>query len=350
MTRRTTASVLMMFLCAVAPSAWGGVSAKLVIPNSDLKFSHALHVARNGIDCLACHPGVDSSRTSVDKNLPTMDLCSACHDVSDDKNCGQCHRNPDDPQALPNPVRPTLFSHQRHLHRKAACTLCHGDVGLRDSLTEDNMPKMALCFSCHDGTQAPNDCALCHGRQLRLADIHPADWRHQHAEKASTDRAWCAQCHRTNAFCLDCHRGDNLSGNIHDLNFVYTHGLDATSKEADCTRCHDRKEFCNACHDGRSRMPLGHSALAWVTGHGEAARRDVESCASCHDAGDPTCGRAGCHSDFDGIRGTDPAVHVRGGPQLDSEGPWHHDDGYFCYQCHRSTHSRGSGFCGYCHQ
>jgi hypothetical protein len=35
--------------------------------------------------------------------------------------------------------------------------------------------------------------------------------------------------------------------------------------------------------------------------------------------------------------------------RFDSEGPWHEDAGYFCYQCHVSTASPGVGFCGYCH-
>jgi cytochrome c553 len=350
MSRRIVVVVMLILLSSASWRAWGDLSARLVVPGSDIKFSHAFHAGQQEIDCLTCHPSVDTSKTAQDKNLPTMEVCGACHDVEDDKNCGQCHRNPDDPLALPNPVRPIFFNHQRHLSQKTACNLCHGDVGLGETLTEASMPKMALCFTCHDGAKAPGKCEICHGQRIGLADIHPSDWRHQHPEKAASNRAWCTGCHRTEVFCLNCHRGDNLTGSIHDLNFLYTHGLDANDKEADCTRCHDRKEFCNACHESRSRMPLGHSALSWVTNHGEAARRDVESCASCHDASDPTCGRAGCHNDFDGIRGTDPVIHPPGRPQFDSEGPWHHDDGYFCHQCHRNTHSRGSGFCGYCHQ
>jgi nitrate reductase cytochrome c-type subunit len=34
---------------------------------------------------------------------------------------------------------------------------------------------------------------------------------------------------------------------------------------------------------------------------------------------------------------------------FDMHGPWHSDEGYYCYQCHVSTHEGGVGFCGYCH-
>ncbi len=340
---------LAFLACLAAGVALGYPPATLTIPSSTLIFSHAKHVSEGGIECSVCHAAADSSRLSQDKLYPTMDVCGECHDVSNDKECGLCHRNPNEPTASPNPERAVIFSHQAHIKKKTACTRCHDGVGGSTGPDPSHMPTMSLCLDCHDGTTAGNQCALCHGRQLSLADIHPPGWRHAHGDRAALDRDWCAGCHRQERFCLDCHRGDNNLGSIHDLNYAFTHGLDANSKEADCARCHDRKTFCVGCHESENRIPLLHSSAGWLANHGRAARNDVESCASCHEADSPTCARAGCHRDADGIRGTDPPIHPAGLNQFESHGPWHTDDGYFCYQCHTRTGQAGVGFCGYCH-
>ena len=128
-----------------------------------------------------------------------------------------------------------------------------------------------------------------------------------------------------------------------------THGLDANSKALDCQKCHDRADFCNSCHLRELRMPLEHSSLGWIAQHSQAAKNDVENCASCHMTDDLTCARAGCHSDFDGIRGTDPKIHISGAEQFDTEGDWHNDNSFYCYQCHTRSNRIQTGFCSYCH-
>jgi hypothetical protein len=261
-----------------------------------------------------------------------------------------CHKNPEEPQAPPHPERKILFSHKNHLGRGAECAACHGDVAASTEPRPEYMPSMSACFACHDGEKASNACAVCHGDRLTLTDIHPGDWRHQHDSQAALERDWCMQCHKQDMSCLECHRGDNLLGNIHDLNYRYTHGLDAKSKRFDCTSCHDTGSFCNACHERENRIPLLHSTVEWLTDHGRAARRDVEACQSCHESSDPTCARSGCHEDADGVRGTNPRFHAPHMSMFNEHGPWHTDDGYYCFQCHTSTHTPGQGFCGYCHQ
>ncbi|MBI3579527.1 MAG: hypothetical protein HY089_08995 [Ignavibacteriales bacterium] len=108
--------------------------------------------------------------------------------------------------------------------------------------------------------------------------------------------------------------------------------------------------------------PATHQEAGFVTlgvgsgggKHASLARRDIESCASCHDAqgADPTC--TTCHTDPDGIKGNDPKSHARGF-MMDSEGAWHSDPGATCYTCHTDPNARvggikGQGFCGYCHK
>jgi len=321
--------------------------AELTVPSSDIIFAHANHV---DLECTDCHTEIEQSTEASDRNFPTMDVCESCHDIESEDNCGTCHRNPDEPEATPHPDRPIAFNHQDHLARGTQCVACHDGIAESEESSSKFMPSMSDCFACHDGATAPDDCALCHTNRLTLADIHPAGWRHQHGDVATLDRSWCNQCHEKKNTCLDCHRGDNLTGTIHDLNYRYNHGLDAKSKRLDCSRCHEERTFCNACHERENLMPLLHSSVSWLTDHGRAARRDVENCAACHDTGDPTCARAGCHLDADGLRGTDPRFHATGLALFDSHGPWHDDDGAVCFVCHTNTRTPGQGFCGYCHR
>ena len=313
------------------------------LPPSGLSFAHANH---EDVECSDCHAGIKESSTVEDRNFPGMEVCADCHDV--DENCGTCHVNADDPGGASHPVRPLVFSHKNHVGRGASCPDCHGAVATSTQSSPDYMPDMPTCFSCHDGETAGDNCELCHSDKITLSDIHPAEWRHQHGALAAGDRDWCAQCHQDKNACVECHRGDNLEGRIHDLNYVYTHGMDAKSKRIECSRCHDSETFCNGCHQAENRIPLLHSTMGWLTNHGTAARRDVESCAACHEGDDPTCARSGCHRDADGVRGTDPRFHASSMTLFDVHGPWHAGD-YFCFRCHVNTGRPGMGFCGYCH-
>jgi hypothetical protein len=349
MEKRLTILLFLLLVIGLAGLAWAYLSPQLTAPEGDIKFSHALHVGEQEVDCETCHASVDNSAESSDDNLPAMDVCGNCHDVEDATGCGACHKNPDDPGGYGILKRELIFSHKNHISRGAVCGACH--KGVKTSVGADPaiLPLMKDCFVCHNDAQAMADCEKCHGNELTLLDIHPVNWRHEHGARAASDPAWCQGCHSEQSFCLDCHRGDNLRGEIHDLNYIYTHGLDAKGKAADCSQCHDNQTFCVACHESGNRMPQRHSLLTWLDDHGRYAREDVENCASCHDNGDPTCARVGCHNDFDGVKGTDPRIHDPNAAQFDIHGPWHNDQGYYCYQCHVRTGREGEGFCGYCH-
>ena len=107
-------------------------------------------------------------------------------------------------------------------------------------------------------------------------------------------------------------------------------------------------------------VPSSHFAVSFTTMgvgsgggvHADEARRDIESCAVCHDTqgADPSC--IMCHVDPDGVRGTNPRTH---NPDImDLDGDWHSDRGAVCYNCHTDASANpdgqsGVGFCGYCH-
>ncbi len=318
------------------------------VDSDELVFDHALHV---DLECLDCHGGVSSSTAAEDHNIPDMEVCETCHDTDSEDNCGQCHRNPDDPQAVQSPGRKLLFSHQGHFGRQTNCQTCHAEAKHGEQTTfEPDMPNMPRCFACHNDIEVSARCDMCHGSQITIVDIHPENWRSQHAQPALDDPDWCQQCHASQNTCLDCHRGDNLRGQIHELNYEFTHGLDAKSHRLDCASCHNHETFCNDCHEQRNLIPVLHSNLSWLSDHGRAARRDVENCIACHESDDPSCARAGCHLDSDGLRGTNPRFHAPSSSQLSNKGDWHDDDGSVCYTCHTNSRQTGEGFCGYCHR
>ncbi|MFQ6092249.1 MAG: cytochrome c3 family protein [bacterium] len=354
--KRFSKGILVLYLTAVVVLL---VSMVLAIQDrsKDFIFSHELHLVDVGADCTTCHARAEESQKSGDNNLPTKESCLECHDgdiAPDD--CQVCHKDPENPVAFENPLRRIIFSHKNHVARKIECVDCHQGLGETDFASPANLPKMADCQTCHNGTKAEDECTLCHPQPVPKPVSHDLSWIKNHKEYAREDMASCAGCHDRENDCQRCHQGDNLAQITHPLNYLYTHFLDIKGKERECDVCHDQQSFCDDCHQGRGIMPLSHSSLDWANRtlgdggkHTDAAVRDIEYCASCHDTEgtDPSCLR--CHVDFDGRRGNDANPHGPGFGGRMGEGPWHDDDGYLCFDCHTNTHRAGDRFCGYCH-
>jgi len=238
----------------------------------------------------------------------------------------------------------------------ADCMFCHGalvDPALQ--VTGRGEPGHPVCFTCHDGEQATNECRQCHARveDLRPAD-HQIDFLHTHQFQARGVGETCETCHRQSEQCSECHQGDNVLFRTHPRDYVFTHPLDARKNEHDCLSCHDNQTFCSDCHAESGVRPSNHDSPEWVRFaggpnlHGVEARRDISYCAGCHEAegGDPLCSR--CHQDRQLGRGNDRNIHPGNFEDIGVEGPWHDDDGYYCYDCH-SRGSQPESFCGYCH-
>ena len=366
--------------------------------NKDIiKFSHSFHAEVT--DCASCHTNVVESTSLSDKLLPTMDACAECHDVEDMDACGTCHYEEVFEPLLQN-KSDIIFSHKFHAGEKEVeCVECHkgfADVDYGFETTQPN-PSMMQCSTCHNNQAvATSECSACHSVTDNLfpQDHRTATFFDNHKFSAMSANANCAMCH-DNVFCEDCHvattgiDGVNLSDDfytpysthkylngakeqvitrVHDLNFRYMHGIEAKSKSMECQTCHQTETFCAECHSSASEdfaaegiVPTSHLQQGFVmigvgSGggvHSKLARRDIESCASCHDVQgtDPNC--ILCHVDTDGIRGTNPKTHdinFMG----DIEGSWHEDAGAVCYNCHTdaNAHPGGNqniGFCAYCH-
>jgi c(7)-type cytochrome triheme protein len=305
--------------------------------------------------------------------------------------------NPDDIQAAPAVERELVFSHKQHLAMKnVECSTCHKGLDSATFAGAANMPSMETCTTCHNERQATKQCEACHTNLNNLIppDHLEANFKKSHRELTRLGglETNCATCH-TQSFCAECHDGaalmrfgkgawmadptprvfpGNRSGTmtaqmVHDLNYRFTHGIDAKSKSSECYTCHSAQEFCSECHETGDNITSHGSKPAWHLGagfttigvgsgggrHAILARRDIETCVACHDAqgGDPTC--ITCHSDADGIRGTDPRTHPAGFMKTE-HGSWHEQPGATCYNCHTDLNARpdgkkGRNFCGYCH-
>jgi hypothetical protein len=240
------------------------------------------------------------------------DACSGCHDK--------------DPKgAIPARAREfrVRFSHADHLKRVPDCRTCHqqltepGDAHART-------PPMAACTACHKHQADFNEarCMPCHvdlkGYRPETAFRHQGNWIATHGALSRTQAEGCAACH-DQTFCAECHSATTVAARpeiiypervdrtfIHRGDYVSRHMIDANANPASCRTCHG-SGFCDACHSvqgvsksftgGSPRDPHpnpGWSNLGDGGQHKFAARRDIASCAGCHDQGaSATC--VGCH-------------------------------------------------------
>lgn len=135
-----------------------------------------------------------------------------------------------------------------------------------------------------------------------LVRIHPADFGRRHGASASSGELNCLGCHEERT-CSGCHNGDGRR-RFHVFNFASRHAASAAGREQECASCHTTETFCRECHRGQNIASTGARDVAyhdrqpnWLQQHGQAARLEMQSCASCHQQRD--CTR--CHSDI-GLR------------------------------------------------
>lgn len=156
------------------------------------------------------------------------------------------------------------------------------------------------------------ECNECH-KSEGIAPNHDSDFVRSHRIMAGKVGSNCAQCH-DQAWCLDCHQGGGINSDLtlsnfgrdykpksHRSDFVNLHPISARNNPQTCYRCHDQK-YCNACHSRfpkgsmriKSHLPSGAGqSFIWNGEHASEARRNLQSCQSCHPEGD-VC--LSCHS------------------------------------------------------
>lgn len=261
------------------------------------------------MECGECHGGAETSLTGMDNLLPDMDVCSDCHDVEDDAECGTCHVDPDDPEgSIYITSYSQKFAHATHLSADLQCEACHAAVLLPEAAEAATLPSMLNCQECHETQSAPLLCSTCHMPDDVLKPAsHTTSFLHTHGDMAQLDThpalngLQCQSCHEDD-FCQDCHEGDNTDRLTHPLNYEFTHALEARGQEKTCITCHTEQTFCVDCHNDNQVLPQNHRP-GWVNRvdgglHRLEASRDLNNCIACHqDNADQIC--QPCHGSPD---------------------------------------------------
>jgi predicted CXXCH cytochrome family protein len=237
---------------------------------------------------------------------------------SKQKACSDCH-DTDPKPTLPKRMRyfRESFSHADHLPRvNGDCKRCHKE----QTEAGDKAPKtpeMATCTACHNHQQdfAGAHCNGCHQdlkRYPKPVDSfkHAGDFLKVHGQLAKVSAASCASCHE-HTFCADCHAAQTGPGKpsfiypeemtrefIHRGDYPSRHMVDAEANPASCRKCHG-SSYCSTCHEQQNLtptavgqpLPRNLHPIGWGTDkasgnfHGDAARRNIVTCAGCHDQG-----------------------------------------------------------------
>jgi hypothetical protein len=211
-------------------------------------------------------------------------------------------------------------------HARDAFLATHGFFAREESANCATCHTAESCEECHVAT--PSAASGMHRASAergagaaisrRAPASHGDDFRFRHSWEANASPQSCAGCHGQED-CLECHlpHAAEMSGGYHPPDFLSRHPAAAWSRETSCADCHDAQSFCAACHDaggltsssGRLGAGFHDGKEAFLLGHGPAARRNLETCVTCHS--EPDCLQ--CHSAQRG-RGFSPH-----GPGFDAE-------------------------------
>jgi len=235
-------------------------------------FPHGKH-EEAGVDCAACHTEVEESKKASDNNLPSREVCGACHEPV-----------PDVREWAPRETE-LKFSHEKHVEKALGCKTCHHLMD-EEKIAPMSMPEMSLCLLCHRKEQETEACTDCHsklGSRELMPKTHTKQWSYAHGEEARQKEDYCASCH-TQSLCQDCHQGDNVKPRPHRRNWVYIHSIAARKGTLECSDCHDpaNGSKCVSCHKSPMGEPYSHRRGVWIAKHGREARMNLSACATCH--------------------------------------------------------------------
>lgn len=255
--------------------------------------------------------------------LPKEASCRACHQGPEDSRCGYCHEQPQAAASYPQRAHSIVFDHGARVPAHVRdCMQCHGlgQAGTFVGGFEPRLPPMRVCTeSCHVQEMSALECGKCHlglsqyPREALELMRHPPGFVKAHGPQGRAEDALCAQCHEP-TFCNECHlampnlprellRGVELEREfIHAGDFQARHPAEARLDQASCLRCHG-VDFCDGCHQasgiGGGVGPGSPHPPGWLDplssrGHAAEARRNILSCAGCHESdAERTC--VPCH-------------------------------------------------------
>jgi len=136
-------------------------------PVQPVAYTHKVHLA-NGMQCTACHIGVDRG---PDAAIPNVKLCMTCHSViatdrpEIKKLAAYLAKGEDIPWQRVyafNSSAHVKFNHAPHIRAKVACASCHGDMRQQTVAVRSVDLTMGYCIECHQRQKASIDCTTCH--------------------------------------------------------------------------------------------------------------------------------------------------------------------------------------------
>lgn len=282
------------------------------------------HRATFGMECVACHDGVDSYGHAFDHQTGEFLLEGRHAEIQ----CVYCHAGAATLEILRGTPSACLACHERddiHVGRLGTdCGECHGPSGWSGAELDHRRTRFPLtgrhltaaCETCHvdrQWTDLPMTCAGCHVE----ADVHDGQFTED-----------CSGCHTTSGWSQitfdHARTGFLLESGHGGLTCAACHaGGRFVDTPADCAGCHQRQDAhggrfgtaCGACHRPTTwgdatfdhdlssfRLTGAHASAACESCHrGGEFSGTPSSCAACHNrpsshgsAFGGSC--AGCHS------------------------------------------------------
>lgn len=167
--------VAVLFTFFATKAARDGVGYE---PEQPIKYSHALHAGKLGIDCQYCHTGVEKTRHA---SIPSAAICMNCHTVAKRESpeiqklvqyytegkpipWKRIHKIPDY----------AYFNHSVHVNKGINCVHCHGDIASMTKVSQQQSWRMGQCLDCHRNPEkrmpdmvgkvnkGPVTCNTCH--------------------------------------------------------------------------------------------------------------------------------------------------------------------------------------------
>lgn len=226
--------------------------------------------------------------------------CTVCHARDF---CLTCHVDAPEQRAIqalgPDPRSRAIAVHLEApaSHRAPSFLTSHGALVRESARQCSTCHTRESCLVCHSASQKVSaelfSAGLSRGRGAQPVrhppESHGANFASRHASPAAVKPSTCAGCH-VRADCLECHRSTAAAGpGYHPAGFLSRHPAAAYARETNCSDCHNVGAFCTTCHvnaglssHGPLRSGYHDASRAFLLGHGQAARQNLESCVSCH--------------------------------------------------------------------
>ncbi|HEY5996041.1 MAG TPA: cytochrome c3 family protein [Candidatus Deferrimicrobiaceae bacterium] len=162
MTRPACLAVIVTCLALLAPASARAASG----PEQPIRFSHAVHVSGNRIDCRFCHAYATRSASA---GIPSSEKCMACHRSIATGNAevrkvaqSAKERKPVAWQRVSMAPDHVYFPHRKMVNAGIACLTCHPGMDRAEVAAQKQPFTMGWCMKCHRQRGVSIDCWTCH--------------------------------------------------------------------------------------------------------------------------------------------------------------------------------------------